>query len=99
MLLFGRQLGGIVKPNDGYCHLDANGLYDYSSSQDYPSISQINYKVKENAINVIFAVTKEQISVYEKLQAIVEGASSGVLSNDSSNVVDLVREQYNVSHL
>lgn len=89
------QLGGIIKPNDGMCHLE-NGLYTHSSLQDYPSISQINLKVKQNAINVIFAVTEEQISVYKQLQANIEGASSGILSNDSSNVVDFIKEQYEV---
>ncbi|XP_017769953.1 PREDICTED: integrin beta-PS-like isoform X2 [Nicrophorus vespilloides] len=87
------KLGGIVKPNDGMCHLE-NGLYTHSSLQDYPSISQINLKVKQNAINLIFAVTEEQIGVYKKLQENIEGAFSGQLSNDSSNIVDLVKEQY-----
>lgn len=90
-------MGGIIKPNDGYCHLDSyTGLYTYSSVQDYPSISQINLKVKENAINVIFAVTEEQIDVYKQLQGHIEGSSSGKLSADSANVVDLVKEQYQV---
>ncbi|KAJ8878260.1 hypothetical protein PR048_018837 [Dryococelus australis] len=89
------KLGGIVKPNDGKCHLDEVGSYTHSTLQDYPSISQINQKVKDNAINVIFAVTKEQINVYSSLQKNVEGSSSGVLSEDSSNVVDFVRDQYN----
>uniref|UniRef100_A0A1B6CMD9 Integrin beta n=1 Tax=Clastoptera arizonana TaxID=38151 RepID=A0A1B6CMD9_9HEMI len=88
------KLGGIVKPNDGDCHLDSNGLYTHSTVQDYPSISQINLKVKENAINVIFAVTSEQSGVYRRLQDHIEGSSSGVLTNDSSNVVDLVKDQY-----
>ncbi len=39
------KLGGIVKPNDGLCHLDAKGSYTHSTKQDYPSVSQINYKV------------------------------------------------------
>lgn len=39
------QLGGIVKPNDGRCHLDEEGVYTHSSLQDYPSISQVNFKV------------------------------------------------------
>jgi Integrin, beta chain. len=91
------QLGGIVKPNDGECHLDTRGEYTHSKLQDYPSISQVNLKVRQNAINVIFAVTSEQIRVYNRLKDNVEGASSGVLSDDSSNVVDLVREQYDVS--
>ncbi|KAF6209301.1 hypothetical protein GE061_015046 [Apolygus lucorum] len=88
------KLGGIVKPNDGQCHLDGTGLYTHSTTQDYPSVSQINLKVKENAINVIFAVTQEQIHVYNRLMKHVEGSFAGVLSNDSSNVVELVKDQY-----
>lgn len=38
------KLAGIVKPNDELCHLE-NGMYTYSTLQDYPSISQINKKV------------------------------------------------------
>lgn len=74
-------------------------MYTHSSLQDYPSISQINMKVKQNSINIIFAVTSTQIGVYEKLAQHIEGSSSAVLSNDSSNVVDLVREEYSVSKL
>ncbi|KAI5745133.1 hypothetical protein M8J76_008482 [Diaphorina citri] len=88
-------LGGIVKPNDGLCHMDRNGMYTHSTVQDYPSISQINMKVKQNSINLIFAVTAEQIGVYERLKTHIEGSSSGTLTNDSSNVVDLVKDQYN----
>lgn len=50
--------------------------------------------MKENTINIIFAVTEEQISIYEKLKTHIEGASVGKLSNDSSNIVELVKEQY-----
>lgn len=50
--------------------------------------------MKEHAINVIFAVTKEQIQIYEQLKTHIEGASTGQLSEDSSNVVELVKEQY-----
>lgn len=55
--------------------------------------------MKKHAINVIFAVTSEQHSVYEELSKHIEGSSSGVLTEDSDNVVDLVRDQYNVSSL
>jgi integrin beta 1 len=72
-------------------------MYTHSTIQDYPSISQVNLKVKQNAINVIFAVTHQLHGVYEKLSKHVEGSSSSVLSEDSSNVVDLVKEQYSVS--
>ncbi|CAN7996939.1 unnamed protein product, partial [Ixodes pacificus] len=87
------KLGGIVKPNDGSCHLE-NGEYTQSVHQDYPSLSQINAKIQEHKVNIIFAVTADQIGIYEKLGNQLEGCSSGRLENDSSNVVQLVREQY-----
>lgn len=90
------KLGGVVTPNDGHCHLDNRGMYTHSTFQDYPSISQVNLKVKQNSINVIFAVTSSQSKVYEKLSNHVEGSSSAILSEDSSNVVELVRDEYSV---
>lgn len=74
-----------------------NGIYTHSSIQDYPSISQINHKVIEQSINVIFAVTASQIDVYNKLSQHIEGSSSAVLSEDSSNVVELIKGEYDVS--
>ena len=93
------KLGGIVKPNDGSCHLDSKGVYTHSNDLDYPSVSQINHKVKENSVNIIFAVTEEQFNVYDLLQQNVEGSSVGTLSNDSSNIVELVKAQYQVTIL
>lgn len=57
---------------------------------------KINLKVRQNSINMIFAVTAEQISVYERLKQHIEGASAGTLSENSANVVDLVKDQYSV---
>jgi len=88
------KLGGIVTPNDGYCHMDEKGVYTHSSLQDYPSVSQINHKVKENSVNLIFAVTEEQLNVYNLLSGSVQGSTYGQLSADSSNVVQLVKAQY-----
>ncbi|XP_033214919.1 integrin beta-PS-like [Belonocnema kinseyi] len=90
------KLGGIVKPNDGMCHLDRySGMYTHSSVQDYPSIFQINQKVQQNAINIIWAVTKREMSTYSSLCSHIQGSSAGLLSNDSSNIVELIKEQYN----
>ena len=58
---------------------------------------QINHKVKENSVNLIFAVTEEQFSVYNLLKENIEGSSAGTLTNDSSNIVQLVKEQYQVT--
>lgn len=88
------KLGGIVKPNDGRCHMDKNGYYTHSKTLDYPSVSQINHVVKEHSVNMIFAVTEEQFDVYRLLKENVEGSSAGTLSADSSNIVELVQEQY-----
>ncbi|CAG2105381.1 unnamed protein product [Medioppia subpectinata] len=92
------KLGGIVKPNDGECHLDRSGLYTESTTQDYPSISQINHKVKDHHVNVIFAVTSNQFDIYrqlaEGLNPLIEGSTAGKLENDSSNIVDLIQDEY-----
>ncbi|XP_076250227.1 position-specific antigen beta subunit myospheroid isoform X1 [Rhynchophorus ferrugineus] len=88
------KLGGIVKPNDGACHLSHEGYYSESSYQDYPSIEQINLAVKKNAINVIFAVTGNTIGIYEQLAKHIEGASTAKLEKDSSNIVELIKNQY-----
>lgn len=87
------KLGGIVKPNDGICHLH-KGEYNESIYQDYPSLSQLRQKVTEKKVNIIFAVTSSQVGVYKELSSKLEGSYTGQLANDSSNVVDLVRDQY-----
>lgn len=116
------KLGGIVKPNDGECHLNSNGEYTESVTQDYPSIrylvqfgklkmfffykfclifSQINRKVQENHVNIIFAVTANQFHIYNQLtgnsnhsHSLIEGSSAGMLESDSSNVVQLIEDEY-----
>lgn len=54
--------------------------------------------MRQNSINMIFAVTADQIGVYELLGKHIEGASAGTLSNNSENVVELVKDQYSVWH-
>ena len=88
------KLGGIVTPNDGECHVDTKGVYTHSTIQDYPSIGQINHKAKENSINLVFAVTDEQLDIYNLLAGALGGSSAGRLSADSSNIVELVQAQY-----
>jgi integrin beta 1 len=88
------KLGGIVTPNDGHCHLDTYGEYTESLYQDYPSISQLAHKVAATKVNVIFAVTENQINVYRNLSAFIEGSTVGELANDSSNIVELVKDNY-----
>ena len=82
------KLGGIVIPNDGKCHMEDN-MYTHSTLLDYPSVSQINKVVRENSVNLIFAVTESELNIYQQLSAAVEGSSVGKLSADSSNVVQV----------
>ena len=88
------KLGGLVEPNDGLCHLDNNGYYTYSTVQDYPSIGHINHLAKQKSFSIIWAVTEKQINLYSTLTKLVQGSSAGKISYDSSNIVDLIRRQY-----
>jgi len=42
-------------------------------------------------------VTRDQIPVYRELSKLIEGSTVGELANDSSNIVDLVKDNYDVS--
>ena len=45
---------------------------------------------------MIFAVTANQVDTYRELSEFIEASMVGELANDSSNVVTLVRENYDV---
>ncbi|XP_045140566.1 integrin beta-2 [Echinops telfairi] len=88
------KLGAILTPNDGHCHLEDN-LYKRSNEFDYPSVGQLAHKLAENNIQPIFAVTKKMVPTYEKLTEIIPKSAVGELSDDSSNVVQLIKKAYN----
>ena len=91
-------LGGLFTPNDMQCHMERNGNekaeYTMAKVMDYPSIGQINQAVRENQISVVFAVTEPMAAMYNNLAKLLPQAVVGELSSDSSNVVDLIIEQY-----
>ncbi|KAL5006354.1 hypothetical protein ScPMuIL_015160, partial [Solemya velum] len=88
------KLGGIVKPNDGNCHLNATGYYTMAEQQDYPSVSQLAAKIRQKKVNVIFAVTKNKLAIYKKLSKYIEGSVAEKLANDSRNIVDVIKDNY-----
>ncbi|XP_014682023.1 PREDICTED: integrin beta pat-3-like [Priapulus caudatus] len=88
------KLGGIVMPNDGQCHLDDNDAILQGTEQDYPSISQLKKLIGDKSINVIFAAIDSAFDVYNGLSAIIEGSTAGVLARDSSNIVGLIKDNY-----
>ncbi|XP_057381290.1 integrin beta-PS-like [Daphnia carinata] len=88
------RLGGIIKPNDGLCHLDSNNMYAEALRQDYPSLGQISRFAKDNNMNIIFAVTNDVKSSYLEFSKFVPGSSVANLDPNSENIVELVRETY-----
>ncbi|XP_033639880.1 integrin beta-1-like [Asterias rubens] len=89
------KLLGITVPNDGECHLNSEtGFNDRANEFDYPSFGRLSIRMREHNVIPIFAVTVDHIDVYEALTNFVEGSTVGVLYADSSNVVDLIKDNY-----
>ena len=59
-------------------------------------MAQISRQIANNSINVIFAVPVSVLSTYRDLSTRLLGAKVGELTNDSSNIVALIQEQYDV---
>uniref|UniRef100_A0A8C1MBM3 Integrin beta n=1 Tax=Cyprinus carpio TaxID=7962 RepID=A0A8C1MBM3_CYPCA len=93
------KLGGIVRPNDGKCHLENNIVFlsfqCFFFLQDYPTISQLVDTLSDNNIQTIFAVTKEFQNLYQELSALIPKSAVGTLSSSSSNVIQLIIDAYN----
>ncbi|XP_061587812.1 integrin beta-1-like isoform X2 [Cololabis saira] len=87
--------GGIVLPNNGRCHLE-NNMYTMSHSHDYPSIAHLVQKLGDHNIQTIFAVTEEFQPVYKELENLIPKSQVGTLSSNSSNVIKLIIDAYNL---
>ncbi len=57
-------------------------------------MQQIHEAVTESKVNIIFAVPEDSIDVYKQLSEHIPGSSTGVLKHDSSNIVDIIRENF-----
>ncbi|XP_036814835.1 integrin beta-2 isoform X1 [Oncorhynchus mykiss] len=88
------KLAGILEPNDERCYMD-NNLYSKSNEMDYPSVGQVANQLEKNNIQPIFAVTKNMEKVYRELSKMIPKSEVGVLSADSHNVVELIKNAYN----
>ena len=80
------------------CHLkkDSNGVYDYTEANrfDYPSIGQIIDVINQKEILIIFAVTEDQQLTYNELKKLLPHASVGELRRNSTNVEEIVTQEY-----
>ncbi|XP_039674080.1 integrin beta-2 isoform X2 [Perca fluviatilis] len=88
------KLAGILEPNDERCHMESN-LYTKSSDMDYPSVGQLAVQLEKNNIQPIFAVTENVSMVFKQLSQMIPKSEVGVLSSDSKNVVELIKNAYN----
>nr|XP_033801823.1 integrin beta-2 [Geotrypetes seraphini]XP_033801824.1 integrin beta-2 [Geotrypetes seraphini]XP_033801825.1 integrin beta-2 [Geotrypetes seraphini]XP_033801826.1 integrin beta-2 [Geotrypetes seraphini] len=87
------KLAAILTPNDGHCHLEDN-VYKKSNEFDYPSVGQLAQKLAENNIQPIFAVTNNMVKTYQELSKLIPKSEVGELSQDSSNVLQLIKDAY-----
>ncbi|XP_004608161.2 integrin beta-6 [Sorex araneus] len=88
------KLAGIVIPNDGLCHLDNKNEYSMSTVLEYPTIGQLIDKLVQNNVLLIFAVTQEQVHLYENYAKLIPGATVGLLQKDSGNILQLIISAY-----
>ncbi|KAE8299798.1 Integrin beta-2 Cell surface adhesion glycoproteins [Larimichthys crocea] len=88
------KLAGILEPNDEHCHMGGN-LYVKSNEMDYPSVGQLAAQLEKNNIQPIFAVTQNVKTVFEQLSKMIPKSEVGVLTNNSDNVVGLIKNAYN----
>uniref|UniRef100_K7FDA9 Integrin beta n=1 Tax=Pelodiscus sinensis TaxID=13735 RepID=K7FDA9_PELSI len=84
-------LSGILPRNDEACHLNQAGTYTYDTWQDYPSVPTLVRLLSRHNIIPIFAVTNHSYSYYEKLHKYFPISEIGVLQEDSSNILELIR--------
>nr|XP_048674126.1 integrin beta-4 isoform X4 [Caretta caretta] len=84
-------LSGILPRNDEQCHLNGVGTYTFDTRQDYPSVPTLVRLLGQHNIIPIFAVTNHSYSYYEKLHKYFPISEIGVLQEDSSNIVELIR--------
>ncbi|XP_076291561.1 integrin beta-nu [Lasioglossum baleicum] len=89
------KLTGTVDRSDFKCHLNKDGMYTMSTTFDYPSLAEVSRLLKDNKVNVIFAVTEERRQEYEFIADLLEEkARVATLANDSSNILQIIKSSY-----
>nr|AII79414.1 integrin beta2 [Bombyx mori] len=88
---------GILKPNDMECHLKDNIYDDTATTQDYPSVSQINKVATERNFKIIFATIERVSEVYKELSNAILGSETAILikkEEGESNIVPIIKTAY-----
>uniref|UniRef100_A0AAR2KYR9 Integrin beta n=1 Tax=Pygocentrus nattereri TaxID=42514 RepID=A0AAR2KYR9_PYGNA len=90
-------LAGVLNRNDEACHLNPTGSYTHATQQDYPSVPTLVRILMKHNIIPIFAITNHSLSYYEKLVHYFPIAELGVLTDDSSNILHIIKTAFEVS--
>lgn len=91
------KLAGIIKPNDGKCHL-VNNENVMAEKQDYPSVGQISHALDQTKKFVIFAISKD--ATYRDFLAINRSIPRSTVeklelsSTSQSSILSIVRNKY-----
>ncbi|CAK9828369.1 Integrin beta-nu [Anthophora retusa] len=89
------KLGGAIRRPDFKCHLDKRKQYSRATEFDYPSLAELSRLLQKHKINLIFAVTEDRRREYELIAALLqEKARVATLSNDSSNILEIIENSY-----
>lgn len=89
------KLGGAIKRQDFKCHLNERGQYSLATEFDYSSLAELSRLLQEHKINLIFAVTEDRRNEYEETTKLLrEKATVATLSNDSSNILEIIESAY-----
>ncbi|XP_029422120.1 integrin beta-7 isoform X2 [Nannospalax galili] len=81
--------GNLDSPEGGF-----DAILQTALCQDYPSVGQVAQALTAANIQPIFAVTSATLPVYQELSQLIPKSAVGELSEDSSNVVQLIMEAY-----
>lgn len=98
------RIAGLIRPPPTTCQVTDefdrfNSSLKYigwhtSDQTDYPSVGEIAKVLTEKDISVIFAVDKKLQALYTRLAEFLPSTAVGILSDKSTNIVRLLRENY-----
>ncbi|CAH8501676.1 unnamed protein product [Dicrocoelium dendriticum] len=98
------RIAGLIRPPPTTCQLTYqadrfNSSLSYygwhtADQTDYPSVGEIAQVLIEKDISVIFAVDTKLHALYTKLASFLPSAAVGILSDSSTNIVRLLRDNY-----
>ncbi|XP_064182865.1 integrin beta-2-like isoform X1 [Anguilla rostrata] len=77
----------------GRCHL-TEGQQHFSRQLDYPTVAELAYKLTENNIQVLFAVTKDVAEKYKELSDLLPKSTVTVLPTDLRNIKAVITDAY-----